>query len=154
MEKREKPAWWNYVKKIIREYPALKKRIETPLEPRISGSSGTRYVTIGPGGKIEDCISYEGRPSGLASSPVERCVIHDLPAHDQRKFDAVDNALRRTRDRHPHDYRPRLAIIELAYFKGTHTIAGAAMQVGCHVNTAGKWQAEFIRMVADELDLP
>lgn len=153
-EKREKPAWWNYVKKVIREYPDLKKRLETPLEPRMGGNPGTRYVTIGPDGKREEGVSFAGRPSGGVSSPVERCVIHDLPPKQQRRFDAVDNAIRRTQTLHPDDYKPRLSIIELVYFRGTHTIAGAAMKVGCHNNTAGKWQAEFIRLVADELDLP
>lgn len=153
-EKREKPAWWNYVKKVIREYPDLKKRLETPMEPRMGGNPGTRYVTIGPDGKREEGVSFAGRPSGGVSSPVERCVIHDLPPKQQRRFDAVDNAIRRTQTLHPDDYKPRLLIIELVYFRGTHTIAGAAMQVGCHANTAGAWQAEFIRLVADELDLP
>lgn len=95
-EKREKPAWWNYVKKVIREYPALKKRLETPLEPRLGGNPGTRYVAIGPDGKREEGVSFDGRPSGGVSSPVERCVIHDLPPKQQRRFDAVDNAIRRT----------------------------------------------------------
>ena len=41
--KREKPAWWNYVKKVIREYPELRRRMETPLEPRVTGSAGTNH---------------------------------------------------------------------------------------------------------------
>ena len=131
--KREKPAWWNYVKKVIREYPELRRRMETPLEPRVTGS---------------------GYGSGGASSPVERCVIHDLPPKEQRRFEAVDTAIQETKALHPDDWEPRMGIIDLVYFRGTHTIAGAAMQVGCHENTAGKWQAEFIRLVAEELDLP
>lgn len=153
-QKKNKEAWWNYVKNVIREYPALKQKLETPLEPRWGSSPGTPYSIIGPDGKIEKGLSFEGRSSGPPSSPVERCVIHDLPPKEQRRFDAVDNAIRRTKEMHPSDYKPRLAIIDLVYFKGTHTIAGAALKVGCHPNTAGAWQAEFIRMVADELDLP
>lgn len=152
--KREKPAWWNYVKKIIRQYPELKRKIDTPLEPRMSGNSGTAYAAIGPDGRIEQRVSFEGRPSGGVSSPVERCVIHDLPPREQRRFDAVDNAIRRTKVIYPHDYKPRLRIIELVYFKGTRTLAGAAIEVGCHENTAGKYSADFIRLVAEELDLP
>lgn len=152
--RKEKPEWWNYVKKVMRQYPALKRRIETPLEPRLGGSTGTPYVSIGPDGKIESCVSFEGRPSGGVSSPVERCVIHDLPPNLQRRFDAVDNAIIRTKAIFPHDYKPRLKIIDLVYFQGTHTIAGAALKVGCHENTAGKYSADFIRLVAEELDLP
>ena len=153
-KRREKPAWWAYVKRIMREYPRLKKKIDTPLEPRMGGSSGTRYVSIGPGGRVETCVSYEGRPSGGVSSPVERCVIHDLEPNEQRKYDAVENAIIRTKAIFPKDYGPRLEIVDLVYFKGTHTIAGAALRVGCHENTAGKYSADFIRLVADELDLP
>lgn len=152
--KREKPAWWNYVKKVIREYPELRRRMETPLEPRVTGSAGIRYKTTGADGETEEGVLFGGYGSGGTSSPVEKCVIHDLPPKEQRRFEAVDTAIQETKALHPDDWEPRMGIIDLVYFRGTHTIAGAAMQVGCHENTAGKWQAEFIRLVAEELDLP
>lgn len=138
----------------MREYPQLKHMLETPLEPKLGGCAGTPYTIVGKNGEREMALSFEGRPSGPPGSPVERCVIHDLPPQKQRRFDAVDNAIRRTKERHPSDYKPRLELIDLVYFKKTHTLAGAAIKVGCHPNTAGAWQAEFIRMVADELELP
>ena len=153
-KRKNKPGWWAYVKRILREFPALKKKLETPLEPKYGGNPGTPYINIVTDVMIESGLSFEGRSSGLPSSPVERCVIHDLPPNEQRKFDAVDNAIRRTKEMHPSDWKPRLDIIELVYFKGTHTIAGAAIKVGCHENTAAKYSSEFIRLVADELDLP
>ena len=153
-KRRERPAWWNYVKMIIRQYPELKRKIDTPLEPRMVGSIGTEYAAIGPDGTIEQRTSFEGRPSGGTSSPVERCVIHDLPRGEQRKYDAVEFAIRRTKEIYPHDCDSRLQIIDLVYFRGTHTLAGAAIKVGCHENTAGKYSADFIRMVAQALELP
>lgn len=132
----------------------LKRMLETPLEPKLGGCAGTPYTIVGKNGEKETALSFDGRPSGLPSSPVEQCVIHDLPPQKQRRFDAVDNAIRRTKEMHPSDYKLRLAIIDLVYFKGTNTIAGAALKVGCHPNTAGAWQSEFIRIVADELELP
>ena len=33
-------------------------------------------------------------------------------------------------------------------------MGGGAGRVGGNEHTAGKWQAEFIRLVAEELDLP
>lgn len=132
----------------------LKRMLETPLEPKLGGCAGTPYTIVGKNGEKETALSFDGRPSGLPSSPVEQCVIHDLPPQKQRRFDAVGNAIRRTKEMHPSDYKPRLAIIDLVYFKGTNTIAGAALKVGCHPNTAGAWQSEFIRIVADELELP
>ena len=132
----------------------LKRMLETPLEPKLGGCAGTPYTIVGKNGEKETALSFDGRPSGLPSSPVEQCVIHDLPPQKQRRFDAVDNAIRRTKEMHPSDYKQRLAIIDLVYFKGTNTIAGAALKVGCHPNTAGAWQSEFIRIVADEPELP
>lgn len=152
--KSRRPEWWAYVKRIIRQYPELKRKVETPLEPRTTGSAGTRYKTMGADGKAEEGVLFGGHGSGGVSSPVEKCVIHDLPPKEQRRFEAVDNAIRKTKEMHPSDYKPRLSIIELVYFRGTHTIAGAAMKIGCHPNTAGIWQSEFIRLVAKELDLP
>lgn len=153
-EKKGREPYWNYVKNIIRQYPALKRKIETPLDPRYTRGAGTKYINIDKDGKKEECLSFEGGMAGGNSSPVERCVIHDLPPKEQRRFDAVDNAIIKTKEQHPDDWKPRMDIIDLVYFKGTHTIAGAAMKVGCHSNTAGAWQAQFIRLVADELDLP
>lgn len=153
-KKKAREPYWSYVKHVIRQYPALKKKLETPLEPRLTGGSGTSYLAMGPDGTLESRLSYEGRASGGVSSPVEKCVIHDLPPKEQRRFDAVDNAIRITKERHPDDWKCRLQVIDMVYFGGTHTIAGAAMKVCCHPNTAGTWQAEFIRIVADELDLP
>lgn len=152
--KKIKPAWWNYVKQIIRDYPRLKRLVETPLPPKFTSGGGTPYCSILPDGTIESCLSFEGRGGGEVSRPAERCVIHDLPEKDQRRYDAVCAAIRRTKTAHPDDWRPRMEIIERVYFQRTHTIAGAAVAVGCHENTAGYWQAEFIRLVAEELDLP
>lgn len=153
-EKKGKEPYWNYVKAIIRQYPALKKKMETPLEPRYTRGAGTKYINVDKDGKKEERVSFEGGAAGGNSSPVERCVIHDLPPKEQRRFDAVDNAIVKTKEQHHDDWKPRLDIIDLVYFKGTHTIAGAALKVGCHENTAGRWQAQFIHMVAEELDLP
>ena len=131
-----KESWWNYVKCILREYPMLKKEIETPLEARI---------TVRPGGGIG---------GGGKSSPVESAVIHDLPPKKQRKYEAVEWAMQQTKMRNRQDYAARVKIIDLVYFQQRKTIAGAALAVGCATSTAGAWQGEFIRLVAEALDLP
>ena len=81
------------------------------------------------------------------------CVIHDLPPKQQRKYDAVSNAILKTRLTHPKTAADRLKVIDMVYWKQSHTVAGAAMKVPCHRNIAGKWQGDFIRLVAEELDL-
>lgn len=132
---KNKYPYWNYVKHIIREYPELKKRINTPLEPRITPQMGGG----GHGSRI--------------SNPTLESVIHDLPRAQQRKYDAVEHAIAMTYQLHPADAEERLLIVDLVYWKQTHTIEGAAMRVPCHRNTACAWQAEFIHLVADQLEL-
>jgi len=71
-----------------------------------------------------------------------------------QKYEAISNAINKISNIHPDDYQQRLKVIELVYFKKTHNIEGASMIIPCHLNTAGRWQGEFIRIVADELQLP
>lgn len=39
-------------------------------------------------------------------------------------------------------------MIDLVYFKKTHKLAGAALQIPCSYQTARNWQQDFIREVA------
>ena len=130
-----KEPYWSYVKAIIKEYPELKREAEKPREQRVTS------------------FFRNGGRSGRIANPTEECVIHDLPPKKQRKYDAVSAAIEKTRLLHPDSAGQRLLIIDLVYWKQSHTIEGAAMKVPCHRNAAGRWQAEFIRLVADELDL-
>jgi RinA family phage transcriptional activator len=132
-----KHPYWSYVKSILRDYPRVKKEVETPLDPRVT----TVYGTYGHG-------------SGGTSNPTMDCVIHDVPEKDQIRYDAVNNAIQRTIDNHPDDAEARLLIVDLVYFKKTHTIEGAGLRAHTSKSNAGRWQAEFIRTVADELKLP
>lgn len=46
------------------------------------------------------------------------------------------------------DGAERLAIIDMVFWKQTHTLAGAAMQVPCSYDTAQQYHADFIKAVA------
>lgn len=131
-----KEPYWSYVKAIIKEYPRLKREIAKPLDQRVTA-----------------VIGMEGGRSGHISNPTQDCVIHDLPPREQRKFDAIESAIQRTKFYHPENAEQRLKVIDLVYWKQSHTIEGAAMKIPCHRNVAGNWQGDFIKMVADELDL-
>ena len=131
-----KEPYWTYVKTIIKEYLDLKKKLAIPLEQRVTSF-----------------IGLDGGKNGLISDPTQACVIHDLPPREQRKLEAIEGAIQKTKKQHPEDAELRLKVISLVYWKKSHTIEGAAMKVPCHRNVAGNWQGEFIRLVADELDL-
>ena len=132
----KKEAWWQYVKNILRQYPDLKKELE---ELRVS------KVTVSYGGV--------GGRSGKISKPTETTALRELGPKEQKKLDAIEKAIKITKEKHPNDYQLRLMIIDLVYWKKTHTIQGSSMRVPCHPNTAAMWQAEFIRIVANELEL-
>lgn len=44
--------------------------------------------------------------------------------------------------------KDRMAVIEMVYFKKTHTLVGASMKVNCSERTAQRYHGDFIRTVA------
>lgn len=132
MNKRE--DWWEYTKRIIRSYPALCRKAEsvgdTPCTPAYGASGG-----------------HSG-----GGSPVERAVVDRLTDKEQRRYDAVRQAIAET-EVMKHG-RARLELIDRVYWKRSHTLYGAAMCVPVSERTAHTWNAEFIRLVEKYLDLP
>ena len=51
------------------------------------------------------------------------------------------------------DANARLMLIDLVFFKQTHTLDGAAQAVSCSERTARRWSSEFIMAVAKEFGL-
>lgn len=51
------------------------------------------------------------------------------------------------------DANARLMLIDLVFFKQTHTLDGAAQAVSCSERTARRWSSDFIVMVAKERGL-
>ncbi len=47
----------------------------------------------------------------------------------------------------------RLSIIDMVFWKQTHTLAGAAMAIPCSERTARRWHTEFIKTVAKNYGL-
>lgn len=46
------------------------------------------------------------------------------------------------------DGADRMSVIKMVFFKETHTLQGAALNVPCSYDTAKKWTQQFIRLVA------
>lgn len=132
MNKRE--DWWEYTKRIIRSYPALCRKAESvgdiPCTPAYGASGG-----------------HSG-----GGSPVERAVVDRLTDKEQRRYDAVRQAIGET-EAMKHG-RQRMELIDRVYWKHSHTLYGAAMCVPVSERTAHTWNAEFIRLVEKYLDLP
>ena len=66
----------------------------------------------------------------------------------EKERDAIESAINETLGLS--DGRDRIKVIELVFFKGTHKLAGAAMQVPCSIDTAQKYHADFIRLVGEK----
>lgn len=47
----------------------------------------------------------------------------------------------------------RLQVIDMVFFRQTHTLEGAALMVPCSDRTARRWHTDFIKMVAKEYGL-
>lgn len=120
--------WWGYIKAVIRNYPALKKEHENLHEqsvtPRLSGMPGT----------------------GAVSRGTEDIAIRELPFTNQREYEAVKRAIQRTQQ-----YKngtERLIIIDLVYWKKSHTLEGAGYKVGYSYDRAKQIHKEFVILVA------
>lgn len=131
---RARSDWWEYVKRIIREYPSLlaeEKALHT----------------------VSTTVSYTGMPHGSGvSDPTAKAALRELPENKKRRLEAVRDAVKET-ERYSNG-RDRLKIIELVFWKRTHTLAGAALQIPVSERTAVRYHGDFIRAVEKRLDLP
>ena len=125
--------WWGYVKNVVRTYPELEQELKelrrTKVTPNYNATGG----------------------SGGPSKTTENAALRELEPKKQKRYDAVEAALRKTR--RFRDGSSRCRLIDLVYFRKSHTLQGAANS--CHVSfgTAKIWNQNFLRLVASELDL-
>lgn len=120
--------WWGYIKAVIRSYPALKKEYEDLHEQSVTAK-------------------YSGMPgAGNVSRGTENIAIRELPSTKQREYEAVKRAiesvclLRSGKD--------RLALVDMVFWKKSHTLSGAAYKLSISDTTAQRYHGEFIRLVA------
>lgn len=125
--------WWGYVKAVIRAYPALDKVMREPIYTPTTA----RYSTQPP-------QAGDGRG-------VECAVVKKLDRRDIEEYEAVSAAIRAT-ERLPNG-AARLKIIDLVYWQGTHTLAGAGLQVGYSYRHSQRVSEQFAYLVAENLNL-
>lgn len=120
--------WWGYVKGIIRRYPALCAEYSDLKMVSIT----THYGAVVRGNEI--------------SNPTERAALKELPGVKQREHRAVQIAVEATMKYKTG--KERLKLIDLVFWKRSHTLAGAAYACYVSYRTALRWHGEFIRLVA------
>lgn len=120
--------WWGYIKNIIRAYPGLKKEYEALHEQSVTANTS-------------------GMPGGCeVSRGTENIAIRELPYTKQREYEAVRRAVEYTK--HFKNGEERLKIIDLMYWKNSHTLAGAGQKVGYGYDRARQIHQEFVVAVA------
>lgn len=91
--------------------------------------------------------AYSGQTgSGGSSRKTEDTVVHAMSRTNTREYESVHLAIRQTEQKQSGDLR--LQLIELVYWKNTHTLYGAARVVHVSFRTAQRWHSEFIYLVA------
>ena len=100
--------WWGYVKAVIRAYPALDKVMREPIYTPTTARYSTQPPQAGDGRSLECAVAKK------------------LDGQDIKEYEAVSAAIRAT-ERLPNG-KARLKIIDLVYWQGTHTLAGAGLQ--------------------------
>ena len=119
--------WWTYAKAVVRSYPELKREYNAIRSQRISANLSNM-----PAGK------------GLVRG-AEITALKQLPPARQREYDAVAKAIDITKRYKNGD--ERLKIIDLVYWKKSHNVAGAALEVGYSDARGKQLHGEFIRLV-------
>ncbi len=119
--------WWGYALNIIRDYPIRKRDYDALHQQKITASASGL-----PGG-------------GGASRTVENVALRQLPAAEQREYDAVQKAIDITGALQTGDIR--LRVVQHTLISGWYNIAGSAMRLGITEEQAKLYRWEFIMTV-------
>lgn len=122
-------GWRQRTRAAIREYPGLLRKDRELKQTTLVAQYG---------GKIG------GRASGTTRT-AEAAALRQLPRQEQRNLDAVAAAIQTTMRYRNGDLRIKL--IDLVYWRETHTLTGAAMAIHISSQTAKAWHSGFIELV-------
>ena len=119
--------WWGFVRRMIRDYPGLKAAYVQLHAPSLTaGTSGM------PGG-------------GGISNPVESVALRQLPADDQKAYDAVTRAVEITKLLPDGDLRVEL--IRYVYWgRWQQRVEDVPAVLPVSRRTAIRWHGDFIRL--------
>ena len=132
MSKPREP-WWGYVKNVIRKYPMYKAELRELRSQKITPG----YSKAG------------GR--GTTHRKTEAVALRQLKPGDQVRYDAVERAISITKALP--DGKWRYKLIEQYYFN-KHMARLSDIAFSCNVGeaTAWRWHADFVRLVAEQLE--
>lgn len=126
--------WWGFVKAIIRAYPSHRATLDALREQ----STTPAYTAAGHGSN--------------ARRATEDTALAELPPIEMREYNAVEKAIQTTL-KTCRDGAERMRLIELVFFKQSHTLQGAAMACNISYGTAKNWHNRFIETTARNFGL-
>lgn len=119
--------WWGYAKSMVRNYPGLRKEYNELIAQ-----------SVVPG--------YSAAPGGGGDPrKVESAALRVLPSPYQKEMESVESAIRHTKVFK--DGEERIKLIDLIYWRRTHTLSGAALKCNVDYSTGKRWHRDFIRCV-------
>lgn len=127
MSRRDYP-WWGDVKRLIEQYPELKEA----MRDQLPAASTAQYGPL--------------TPQGGTGRALESLAVKRLSRRETAEIEAVEAAIRETARKPTGE--ARLAIIDLVYWRKSHRLYGAALEVGYSEKQVRRYNAEFIRLVA------
>ena len=128
-----KKYWWSHVKWAIRLQPEREAELKRRQEAAI-------------------IANYSAMPRGTdPSRTTENLGTATLGQPADREMDAVRRAVEYTLNLK--DGPERMKLIELVFWKRTHTLVGACLEINTSERTGQRWHAEFIHEVAKNLEL-
>lgn len=126
--------WWGYVKNVIRAYPELKREYD---------DLHTQSITANMFGT--------GANGGGVIRSMENIAMRELPGPKQSELNAVQKTIKLTE--HLRTGKERLRLIDMVFWKRTHTLDGAAMALNISYDTAINYHGDFIMLVAYHKEL-
>ena len=115
---------------ILKAYPELCAKLQQLKEPRIT-------------------VNYDpsrGGKGGIAR-PTESAALAELRGTEGKEYNAVRQAIEYTSKLR--NGAERNALIDMVFFKKSHSLEGASMALFISYSTAKRWHKEFILAVAD-----
>lgn len=125
--------WWGFIKAVIRAYPEHKADLMNMREQSIVPAYGTT-----------------GGGSGV-SRTAESVALRELPQDEMKEYEAVEKTIQDTL--RYQNGTERMKLVEMVFFKRTHTLHGAAMALFVSYGTAKSWHNKFIEQTAKNFGL-
>lgn len=119
--------WWGFAKAIVRDYPARSAEYQ-----ELHRQSITSNLTAVTGGSV-------------ARRSTEDVALRKLPPSKQAEYDAVTKAIEQTRLLRTGS--ERLRIIDMVFWKKSHSLQGAALAANISYDTAINYHGDFLRLV-------